>query len=149
MFNCYILSNHNNNNKKFFSDDFKTIREREEEPQIRVKSFAKDKPQTLGGTFKCDFCPKFFTRLSDKLNHEVTKCPSNPKNDQHGKCKPFVCEICWASYSHRASLRKHQKFDCCKIHLCQKCGHKYADISGFKRHIINGNCERNELQKTN
>merc|ERR1712020_742876 len=86
------------------------------------------------GEYKCDQCPKIFTKKSQLANHKYRKHSPNFKPIQRIKC-----QHCDKSYKNATFLKEHVLKDHEKItpYACEHCQRRFALKSTLKTHIVN------------
>lgn len=100
---------------------------------IKVPYIAASKvtPPTISpsGNFKCEFCPKEFTRAQNLKTHMMLHYPS----------ASFPCTDCQSTFRRLPDLRRHYK----SVHMADKqfmcphgCGKAFSRRDALKRHLV-------------
>lgn len=98
---------------------------------IRKKSSSAAKPVLVNGDksliYQCKLCPdKQFTSTNGLIFHYK----------KHAGLKPYVCELCSATFTRQHSLNYHMLIHLNKSRfVCQECGRHFRHPSHFKEHM--------------
>ena len=114
--------------------------------QYILKTHMKKCISLIDKEFKCDYCPKSYTKLSSLTRHLKEECKKKPNNIEIKPTitkKQFCCEFCDKSYSTLGSLQRHNK-ECInkptkvivkKKFACVNCPKSYSAKSSYDRHL--------------
>ncbi|MCJ1316413.1 hypothetical protein MMC15_001734 [Xylographa vitiligo] len=81
--------------------------------------------QSFAAAFKCDQCPKRFTRAFNLQSHLRT----------HADQRPFACTVCSRAFTRKHDLNNHfHVHSGAKNFECAGCGKRFARATALKRH---------------
>ena len=95
-------------------------------PSTAIKLTKEQRLMTGVKPYKCDFCPKAFTRSHALIEHQR----------QHSGIRPFKCEICLKTFAVAKTLQNHQlTHSNLKPYSCEVCGKSYTQLGSLMRHM--------------
>lgn len=90
----------------------------------------------IQGTKKCCGCKKEFATEADLQNHSdlihLNESINTP--DTANKLKPFMCTVCYKSFSNQHLLKKHQR-NVIRKFFCRQCGRGFMTQANLDTHL--------------
>lgn len=83
------------------------------------------KEHTQADIYECMDCKQVFKFRQSLLQHIRTVHESN---------RPYSCEVCWATFSSKNSLRNHRVIHLSLRYPCEECGNEFKGRSGLYLH---------------